>query len=287
MKLCIVTNYIGKGYVNELLILDRLIKTLDLKPQDIYSISDTNKSYEVNKKYTHTLLLLDFSISTTLSITPFLDNIKIPKIFVIDSIPEVYKVLDKQVLELKNSLSPSSFISLPKPLQNGIYETYSDGFVFYSKLDLSHFEYYYDLKKPKPIIIIPPSLGKKTDIKLNLSNFNPNKNIGFNGVPSYENGIHIVANSLLNLPEYSLEIYGKHGRSIAHTTELVNNILNLDSNINFKGQLKNPDKFYKNNHIYSSISVYNSFDVFALDNLINGVIPVISNSTPLSEHFEL
>ena len=88
MKICIITNYIDKGYVNELFILDNLISTLNLQQKDIYSVSDVNLSYSINKNYTHVLVLLDFKVTSLLSLTPFLDNISIPKIFVIDTIPE-------------------------------------------------------------------------------------------------------------------------------------------------------------------------------------------------------
>ena len=70
MKICIITNYIDRGYVNELLILNNLTSTLNLQQKDIYSVSDVNLSYSVNKNYTHVLVLLDFINGTSISILP-------------------------------------------------------------------------------------------------------------------------------------------------------------------------------------------------------------------------
>ena len=39
MKLCIITNY-TRGYINDSLILDSLLKTLDLTSEDIFDILD-------------------------------------------------------------------------------------------------------------------------------------------------------------------------------------------------------------------------------------------------------
>ena len=134
MKICIITNYIDRGYVNELLILDNLISTLNLQQKDIYPISDINLSYSVNKNYTHVLVLLDFKITSLLTLTPFLDNISIPKIFIIDTIPEIHKGIDTDILNHYKFKSDSSYNSLSKYSQNTLYNDYADALIFYSNL---------------------------------------------------------------------------------------------------------------------------------------------------------
>ena len=52
MKICVVTNYNNKGYINEKLIFDSLFKTLNILPQDIFDILDINSVYKINKNYT-------------------------------------------------------------------------------------------------------------------------------------------------------------------------------------------------------------------------------------------
>lgn len=283
MKVCIITNYIDKGYVNELLILDNLISTLNLQQKDIYSISDVNLSYSVNKNYTHVLVLLDFKITSLLSLTPFLDNIFIPKIFVIDTIPEIHKNIDVDVLKHYDYKSDSSYNSLSKNSQNILYNDYADALIFYSNLDFNLFTSYYEIQSDKKITIIPPSLGKEKSITFNPSFFKSNNNIGFNGIPSFNNGFGHLISSLASLSDYNLNIYGKHGRSPFTTQPLINNATASYSNICFKGQLRDSVNFYKNNHIYANVGLYNSFDLPTLYSIVNGMVPIISPNLPISE----
>ncbi len=283
MKVCIITNYIDKGYVNEFLILDNLISTLNLQQKDIYSISDVNLSYSVNKNYTHVLVLLDFKITSLLSLTPFLDNIFIPKIFVIDTIPEIHKNIYGDFLKHDGYKSDSSYNSLAKNSQNTLYNDDADALIFYSNLDFNLFTSYYEIQSDKKITIIPPSLGKEKSITFNPSFFKSNNNIGFNGIPSFNNGFGHLISSLASLSDYNLNIYGKHGRSPFTTQPLINNATVSYSNICFKGQLRDSVNFYKNNHIYANVGLYNSFDLPTLYNIVNGIVPIISPNLPISE----
>lgn len=283
MKICIITNYIDRGYVNELLILNNLTSTLNLQQKDIYSVSDVNLSYSVNKNYTHVLVLLDFKITSLLSITPFLDNISIPKIFVVDTIPEIHKDIDIDVLNHYNFKSNSTYNSLSKNSQNLLYNNYADALIFYSNLDFDVFTKHYEISDKKKVTIIPPSLGKEESIVFNSTFFKSNNNIGFNGIPSFNNGFGHLIGSLASLPDYSLNIYGKHGRSPFTTQPLINNATSVHPNIHFKGQLRNSSNFYKNNHIYANIGIYNSFDLPTLYSMINGMVPIISPNLPISE----
>ena len=284
MKLCIVTNYIDKGYVNEILILNKLISTLNLLPEDVYSTSEVNSSYSINKKYTHALVLLDFKMSNIELILPFIENILVPKVFVIDTVPSEHKKLDLEILKSLNSQSSNTFSSLTNNTQNLLYEKYADAFVFYSDLDLNIFNSSYQFTSPKPVIILPPSLGEKKDINLNLSNFKPNFNIGFNGVPSFNNGLHNISHALNHNNQYYLNVYGKHGRSPHITQSLINSSTSNNPNINFRGQLKNYNLFYQTHHIYSNVGIYESFDLPTLNSMINGVVPIISPTLPISEY---
>lgn len=283
MKICIITNYIDRGYVNELLILDNLVSTLNLQQKDIYPISDINLSYSVNKNYTHVLVLLDFKITSLLTLTPFLDNISIPKIFIIDTIPEIHKGIDTDILNHYKFKSDSSYNSLSKYSQNTLYNDYADALIFYSNLDFEIFTKYYKIQNKKNITIIPPSLGKEESIVFNPTFFKSNNNIGFNGIPSFNNGFGHLIPSLTSLPDYNLNIYGKHGRSPFTTQPLINNATSTYPNIRFKGQLRDFSHFYKNNHIYANIGIYNSFDLPTLYSMINGMVPIISPNLPICE----
>jgi hypothetical protein len=284
MKLCLITNYSNRAYINESLIFDKLIDTLNISTEDIFNILDVNSVYKVNKKYTHSLILFDYKSTSISPFQSYLSEVKIPKIFIVDTIPHLHKDLDIEFSKdiLNDSLSQLTLLSIEH--QTLLYEKYADGFIFYTKENINLFNSYYNLNSQKPVTSILPSLGNKQDIKINFDNFNLNKNIGFNGSPSYPNGLLNTANTLMSLPEYSMNLYGSHGRSDINDEILVNNITHSNSNIKFKGQLKNYNKFFKENHIYHNITLYDSCNYFAIISLLNGVIPIFSKNSNTLEY---
>jgi hypothetical protein len=180
--------------------------------------------------------------------------------------------------ELRNS-NISHLTSLPFSSQLFLYEQYADGLVFYSSMDQNHFGDIYPIKNPIPSCVIPPSLGSKEDIKIDFSHFSPNNNIGFNGSPSFSNGIYHLFNSLISPSKYNVNIFGSHGRNDIANEMLINHITETSSHIKFRGRLKDSTSFFKENHIYYNISLYDSFNYFTFTSLLNGMVPILSHSS--------
>ena len=285
MRLCLVTNYVNGKYVNESLILNKLINTLELSSKDIFNFNNLNTTYKLNKEYTHVLVLLDYKISSLSLYKEFLEEINIPRIFIVDTIVERQKELHEKFCNEHLKEYINNFLSLSLQHQTQLYKKYADGFIFYNEYDKRFFKMYYKNILKKPTTIIPPSLGKKKNIKLNLKNLKPNKLIGFNNSPSYSNGLFNLGRTLLQLPDYSLDIYGSHGR-----TDIVNEILTNDitqhPNMSFRGKVKDPNKFFSLYHIYYNASLYDSFNYFTFLSIINGVVPVISQNSGTSFYFK-
>lgn len=285
MRLCLVTNYVNGKYVNESLILNKLINTLELSSKDIFNFNNLNDAYKINKEYTHSLVLLDYKIASLPLYKEFLEEINILKIFIIDTIPERQKELHELFCKKHLKEHINNFSSLSLQHQTQLYKEYADGFIFYNKHDKKLFKVYYKNILNKPITVIPPSLGKKENIKLNLNNLKPNKLISFNNSPSYANGLLRLAETLLQLPDYSLDIYGSHGR-----TDIVNELLTNDitqhPNMSFRGKIKNFNKFFNLYHIYYNASLYDSFNYFTFLSIINGVVPIISQNSGTSFYFK-
>jgi hypothetical protein len=284
MKLCIITNY-TRGYINDTQIFNKLLETLGLSSKDIFHIQDTNSVYSVNDKYTHSLILLDFKSTSMLPHKQYLSEITIPRVFIVDTLPKVHKDLDITFnKELRNS-SISTLNCLPYTSQLFLYEQYADGLVFYSNIDRDNFSLLYPLKTQIPTVIIPPSLGDKKDIKINFTHFQPNNNIGFNGVPSFSNGIFNLLNALNSFPYHNVSLFGDHGRNDISNEILVNHATQSNPNIKFMGKLKDTTKFFKENHIYYNVSIYDSFNYFTFTSLLNGMVPILSKSTTTTEYF--
>jgi len=172
---------------------------------------------------------------------------------------------------------------LSKELQSVLYEKYADGLIFFSDLDKQLFQEYYPKAFNKAIEIIPPPLGKKEELTVNFDNFSPTPLIGFNGVPSYSNGFLLVRNAINNI---NFNLFGTHGREDINTELLVNDVLQKNSNINFRGRLKNHNNFFKLYHIYLNPAIYDSFDYFTFLSLLNGMIPIVNKDTGTSSYFK-
>ncbi len=277
MKLCLVTNYLNKGYINEILILNQLKTTLNLSPEDIISFHDENKVYNINKQYTHALILLDYNITSYKFILNFLNELNIPKIFIVDSIPEVHKQLNQEFVDSYSKIKDYVFSTLKTDDWFKLYNL-ADGLVFYNSIDYHEFFRIHNLKKT-PSSIIPPSLGKKEDIVFNSNNVIKNKNIGFNGDPSYPNGIFNYGFLNDKLPDYNLSIYGSHGKNHQKSESILNHTVDNCDNATFYGKLKDTKSFYLRNFLYYDFVIYNSFSFSMYKSLINGVIPVIGRNT--------
>ena len=61
MKLCVITNYQNKGYINEIITFNKIINSLSIPHNDVYNFNSPNIIYEINKTYTHALIFLDYN----------------------------------------------------------------------------------------------------------------------------------------------------------------------------------------------------------------------------------
>jgi hypothetical protein len=277
MKICLVTNYLNKGYTEEIEILNQLKITLKLSSSDVVDFSNANKVYDINNDYTHVLILLDYHITSYKYILNFISELTLPKTFIIDSIPEVEEMLDKQFTGHYSATKDFYFPTIQKENWNKLY-LLADSFIFYNDIDYLEFTRTYDLENIKKEII-PPSLGKKEDIVFNFQNVIKNKNIGFIGSPSYSKGIFHYGYLHNQNPTYNFSMYGSHGKNPLKNESIANHITTNCNNSKFCGRLKDKNKFYLNNFVYYDFALYSPFSYFMYKSLINGVIPIISKNT--------
>jgi hypothetical protein len=282
MKLCLITNYVNKGYIEETLILNQLIDTLELLPEDVIEFKNENQVYSLNQYYTHALVLLNSEITSYQYIVNFLSELTIPKIFIVDTIPEVEKDLNTEFVKNFSIEKDYVYSTLKTNEWNELYSL-SDGFIFYNEKDKHLFNEKYISNKVVSCVI-PPSLGKKEFVKLNEQNIIKTNNIGYNGTPSYSKGIFHLEFYSKYLNNFNFSLYGSHGKNPVKNENIVNYLTEKYPNINFYGKLKDYNKFYLNNYIYYDCSLYNSFSYFMYLSLINGVVPIISKNTSSSEY---
>jgi len=286
MKLCVITNYTNTGYINEPLIFQKISSVLDITEEDTFHFLDFNSAYNVNKNYTHALILFNYKTTSIQPYQEYLDEVEIPKIFIVDTICHKHEELNKEFVDNYLKDYPYSFTSLSKELQSLLYEKYADGLIFFSELDKQLFKEHYPTVSNKIMEVIPPPLGKKEEITINTNNLTPNTLIGFNGVPSYSNGFVSIGRTLNELKNLNLNIFGTHGREDLNNELLINNILQSTSNIYFKGRLKNYNNFFKLYHIYLNPAIYDSFNYFTFLSLLNGMVPIIGKDTGTSSYLK-
>lgn len=286
MKLCVITNYTNTGYINEPLIFQKISSVLNITEEDTFDFLDFNSAYKVNKNYTHALILFNYKTTSIQPYQEYLNEVEIPKVFIVDTICHKHEELNKEFINNYFKNYPYSFTSLSKELQSLLYEKYADGLVFFSELDKQLFQQYYPTVSSKVMEIIPPPLGKKEEITININNFTPNTLIGFNGVPSYSNGFVSIGKTLNELKGFNLNLYGTHGREDLNNELLINNILQLTSNVNFRGRLKNYPNFFKLHHIYLNPSIYDSFNYYTFLSLLNGMVPIVGKNTGTSSYLK-
>lgn len=286
MKLCAITNHLNKGYINEIITLNKILDSLHISHNDTFDFNSPNITYEINKTYTHALIFLDYKISSIEFYKQFFTELKIPKIFIIDVIPHHIKHLNDEFIKIYIQGMINSFNGLSINNQLILYDNYADGFVFFNHNDVTLFQQYYTLTNPKPFSIIPPPLGDRDQIKLNLDNISPNNNIGFNGYPSNQSGLFDMLNLIKFNPKYKLNLYGTHGRDDIMNEMIVNHLTSNSDRIEFNGRLKNDKKFFSNNHIYCNLSVYDTFDYYTFFALLNGSIPIISETSGTASFFK-
>jgi hypothetical protein len=286
MKLCVITNYLNTGYVNEPLIFDKISSLLSITEEDTFDFLDFNSVYKINKNYTHAIVLFDYRTTSIPLYQEYLNEVKISKVFIVDTICHKHKELNKEFIDNYLKDYPYSFTSLSKELQSLLYEKYADGLIFFSELDKQLFNQHYPTVSNKITEVIPPPLGKKEDIKINFNNLSPNTLIGFNGVPSYSNGFIFIGNTLNELKDLNFNLYGTHGREDLNNELLINNILQTSPNTHFKGRLKKYANFFKLHHIYLNPAIYDSFNYFTFLSLLNGMVPIIGKDTGTSSYFK-
>jgi ERCC4-type nuclease len=87
-------------------------------------------------------------------------------------------------------------------------------------------------------------------------------------------------------PKYNLNLYGTHGRDDILNEMTVNHLTSTIDRIKFKGKVKNDEKFFKENYIYSNLSTYDSFDYYTFFSFLNGSVPLISETSSSSLFFK-
>ena len=60
MKLCSISNYTHKGYINEFFIYNKLSSLLGIGIEDSFNFYNPNIAYTINKNYTHLLVYFDY-----------------------------------------------------------------------------------------------------------------------------------------------------------------------------------------------------------------------------------
>lgn len=285
MKLCLITNYKEKGYVNDTFIFNKLKETLNISSTDVFNTKEINRVYNLNKQYTHSIVFLDYHGNSIKGYIDFLSEVKIPKIFIIGTVPEMDREFDNIFVKELLQTGISNLPILSKNQQNLLYNKFADGLIFLTPSDINLFSQKYKLDNNIPYVVIPPSLGKKEQIKIDFSNLLPNNNIGFNGIPSFKQGIYSIFTALSSHSKYNLNLYGGHGRNDLSNQLLVNHIVDNSTFIKYKGKLKNKKNFSQENHIYFNICLYDSFNYPTFDSLLNGMVPIISNTSGTSAYF--
>jgi hypothetical protein len=286
MKLCVVTNYENKGLINETNIFTSIYKAIGITEADTFSFRDVNAQYTINKNYSHLIISFDYKVSSVGLYHEFLREVTIPKIFIIDTIPEVHRKLNLECLEKFAPSFSEGFVALSNDKQNTLYYKHSDAFVFFSKRDKELFEDYYKVPDGIKKVVIPPPLGSEKSLKVNLDNVTKGTNFTFNGVPSYANGIHISANTIWKNENLSLDYYGIHGRTDFLNQFLINNVTQTIPKFTFKARLRSENKYFKKYSAYLYTPVYDTFDYYTFKSLLNGLVPIIGRDSAALEYLK-
>jgi hypothetical protein len=282
MKLSTVSNYKDKGYINESAIFNELYSTLGITSRDTFDYREFNAPYLINNTYTHLIVAFDYKTTSIQLYTEFLKEITIPKVFIVDTIPEKHRELNKEYVDTYMPNFTEGYTGLTKQLQNIIYEDYADAFVFFSEKDKSLFNKYYSVSNEKPKVVIPPPLGPEESIKPNQVNI-----VGplvYNGVPSYANGLSNVGNFLYRNKNIHMDMYGTHGRTDLNNEILINDLLNNLGNFKFKARVRKDIDIFKNYSVYMHLPNYDSFDYFCFKSIINGTLPMVSKNSTFHEY---
>ena len=88
---------------------------------------------------------MDYKISSIDLYNKFFKELQIPKIFIIDSIPQHNKELNDEFININVNGMVNSFCGLPINYQLLIYNNYADGFIFFNDKDVNLFQNYYKL----------------------------------------------------------------------------------------------------------------------------------------------
>lgn len=279
MKLAAVTNYTGKGLINELDIFKHLYKALNITKADTFNFRDVNAQYYINDNYSHLIICYDYKVSSAQLYEEFLKEVTIPKIFIVDTIPEKHRELNQEAILKYTPGFPEGFSALSKSKQNKLYNDHADALVFFNDNDKELFDNYYKVSDSILKQVIPPALGKEENIKVKLDGIKINNRIAYNGIPSYANGIDTVGNLIANVDDYTLDIFGTHGRLDFFNEFLINSITGNVPHINFRARLKNDNLIYSNYSTYLFLPTYDTFDFFTCKCLLNGVFPILGRNS--------
>lgn len=286
MKLCTVTNYQNNGLINETNIFTSIYNALGITEADTFNFRDVNAEYTINNNYSHLIICFNYKASSISLYQEFLKEVTIPKIFIVDTIPEVHRELNLECIKKYTPSGTEAFVALTKEKQNTLYSNYSDALVFFSKRDKELFGEYYKVPKGIKKVVIPPPLGAEEDIKVNIDNITKGNHFTYNGVPSYANGVHISGNTIWENKHLNLDFYGVHGRLDYINQYLINNITQNVSNFKFKARLRSDDNYFKKYNVYLHTPIYDTFDFYTFKCLLNGVVPVIGRNSAALEYLE-
>lgn len=286
MKLAAVTNYTGKGLINELAIFEHLYKALNITEADTFNFRDTNAQYHINDTYTHLIICFDYKVSSAQLYQDFLKEVTVPKIFIVDTIAEKHRELNQKAILKYTPGFPEGFTALSKTKQNKLYNDYADALVFFNDNDKELFDNYYKVSDSVLKVTIPPALGKKENLNVKLDGIKTNNRIAYNGIPSYANGIDTVGNLIANVKDSNLDIFGTHGRLDYFNEFLINSITSNVPHIKFRARLKNDKLIYSNYSMYLFLPTYDTFDFFTYKCILNGVFPILSRNSNTLKHLK-
>lgn len=278
MKVCILTNLLNKGFIEDEKIIRKSSKILNA---DIFDHYEKNIYHKINKNYDKVLIKLNLHINNILFLVEVIEKIKIEKTFIISSIPKKEIDIQKLILNFFNNkgVVDYNYIKHVERLLN-----LSDKFIFFSDEDrLDFFNYYkIDYKESRTII---PSLQNENNFEVNFNNLkNITNNICFENNIDFKRGLHdfcyVMQENNINC---NLNIFGHHGLDERKEEELLNHFTSNNKNIKFHGMNVYGNDFFFNNSFYMGISLYDTFSINCLEYISYGLIPLLSTGSHYSK----
>ena len=276
MSICILTNTVSKKYIEDDYIIKKSSYILNA---EILDFETKNIQHYINKNYKNVLIYFDSYVTNINRFYELLKKININKTFVINYIPHKEKVLQNNILKYVEEKALHYIVPNKKELEE--FYNLSDRFIFYSQEDRDDFYKFYNLKNKKNAVIIP-SIENKNKFEVDRNNIQSvYPHIGFNGNIEYKKGLYEMLFSVYNLnyKNLSINIFGTHGKDETIEEDLLNFYTENLTNVNFKGKLVNSKRFFRYNTFYFGCANYHSFSPFCLENISNGMVPLLSKGS--------